>query len=382
MKKTEFQNVMFISFSQFGSAVAFNFVHVFLPFYISGLSPYPTRETLLWTGAIMGSTGTCLAFTATGWGSLAHRFNPKLLYLIGMVSQSVLLVLMGFFTDLYILLILRILQGAFGGISTTGLIIISISSSPEKRAFNFGIFQSSLTLGQLVGPPLGTVAVTALGYTWGFIGGSLILFAASVFCYLYVTDVPPLPREMQSSIWSALDKRTITGWVLCLGATIHLVYLPSVFPVVFQKFGLDKTIALKWAGWVVMLYTSTSMIGTYAWSLLSRRTGVKIILSFLLLSGAVLSALLVFVHDITSFTAVVMLEIGMVAAIIPLTLSIFAAEPKGNVIGFINAARFVGMALGPMLATSLLAFANASTLYLSVSGITLAAYLASRVFIK
>jgi MFS family permease len=131
-----------------------------------------------------------------------------------------------------------------------------------------------------------------------------------------------------------------------------------------------------------MLYTSTSMIGTYAWTFLSRRTGVKSMINFLLLCSAVLSALLVFAQDITSFTIIVMLEIGMAAAIIPLTISIFAAEPKGNVIGFINAARFVAMALGPMLATSLLAFANTSTLYLSVSGITLAAYLASRAFIK
>jgi MFS family permease len=380
MKKTEFQNVIFISFSQFGTAFAFNFIYVFLPFYISGISPYSPRDTLLWTGAILGCQGLCLAFTAPGWGSLSHRFSPKSLYLAG--PQAVLFLLMGSYANLQALFILRVLQGAFGGVSTTGLIIVSVSSSSRNRAFRFGIFQSSLTLGQLVGPPAGSFAVVILGYQWAFISASLILFAASVFCYFFVTDVPVLPEEMKSSMWSSLDKRTLTGWVLCLGATIHLAFLPSIFPLIFQSFGLDKTVALKTAGWIVMLYTSTSMLGTYGWSYLSRRTGVKKMINLLLLSGAVLPALLVFAQDIASFTIIVMLEIGMVAAIIPLTISIFAAEPKGNVIGFINAARFVGMALGPMLATSLLAFANASTLYLSVSGITLAAYLASRVFIK
>jgi MFS family permease len=131
-----------------------------------------------------------------------------------------------------------------------------------------------------------------------------------------------------------------------------------------------------------MLYTSTAMIGTYLWSFLAGRVGVKRMLNILLLSGVVLPALLLVVTDITSFTVVVMLETGMVAAIIPLTISIFAAEPKGSVIGFINAARFVGMALGPILATSLLAFANLQALYLSISGITLAAYLGFRAFIK
>lgn len=381
-KKTDFRNVIFISFSQFGTALGFNFIYVFLPFYISAISPYSGRDTLLWIGAIMGSTGMCLAFTAPGWGSLSHRFSPKSLYLAGILPQAVLMLLMGFFANLHVLFILRLLQGGFGGVSTAGLIIISVSSSPKNRAFHFGIFQSSLTLGQLLGPPAGSFAVALLGYQWAFISASSMLFAASIFCYFFVTDLPPLPGEMKSSMWSSLDKRTLTGWALCLVATVHLVFLPSIFPTVFQKFGFDKTGALKAAGLVVMLYTCMSMVGTYAWSFLSRRTGVKKMINFLLVSGVVLPVLLVFAQEITSFTVVAMLEIGMVAAIIPLTISIFAAEPKGNVIGFINAARFVGMGLAPMLATSLLAFANTSALYLSVSGITLAVYLGSRTFIK
>ena len=382
MKKTEFRNVIFISFSQFGTALAFNIMYVFLPFYISGVSPYGARDTLLWTGAILGSTGTCLAFTAPGWGSLSHRFSPRSIYLIGIVSQSFLTLLMGFSTNLHVLLILRTLMGGFGGVSTAGLIIVSVSSSPQNRAFHLGIFQSSLTLGQLIGPPAGTLAVAMLGYQWAFVSAALIMFAASVFCYLYVAKLPPLPKEMKSSTWSALDKRTLTGWVLCVSATIHLMFLPSIFPLVSQRFGLDKAVALKWAGLIVMLYTSTAMIGTYLWSFLAGRVGVKRMLNILLLSGVVLPALLLVVTDITSFTVVVMLETGMVAAIIPLTISIFAAEPKGSIIGFINAARFVGMALGPMLATSLLAFANLPALYLSISGITLAAYLGFRAFMK
>jgi hypothetical protein len=63
-------------------------------------------------------------------------------------------------------------------------------------------------------------------------------------------------------------------------------------------------------------------------------------------------------------------------------MSIFAAEPKGNVIGFLNSSRFVAMALGPMLATSLVAFANLPTLYLCMSGITLATYLVYKAFLK
>jgi MFS transporter, DHA1 family, multidrug resistance protein len=203
--KTDFRNVIFISFSQFGTALGFNFVYVFLPFYISGISPYSGRDTLLWTGAIMGCMGVCLALTAPGWGSLSHRFGPKWLYLAGILPQAVLMLLMGFFANLHVLFILRLLQGGFGGVSTTALIIISVSSSPTNRAFHFGIFQSALTLGQLLGPPAGSLAVAVLGYQWAFVSASLMLFAASIFCYFFVTDVPPLPSEMKSSMRSSLD---------------------------------------------------------------------------------------------------------------------------------------------------------------------------------
>jgi hypothetical protein len=33
--------------------------------------------------------------------------------------------------------------------------------------------------------------------------------------------------------------------VLCVSATIHLMFLPSIFPLVSQRFGLDKAVALK-----------------------------------------------------------------------------------------------------------------------------------------
>ena len=381
-KKNDVRDVVCISFAQFGTALAFSFINIFLPFYIAVVSPYSDRDTLLWTGAIMGSMGIFLAFTAPVWGSLSHRYGPKRLYMAGVLPQAVLMLVTGFFTDLHALLILRIMLGAFGGVSTAGLIIISVSSSSRNRAFNFGVFQSSLTLGQLIGPPVGSLAVAWLGYQWGFISASSVLFAAAIFCYFLVRDVPPLPAAMKSSMWSSMDKRTMTGWVLCLVGTIHLVFLPSIFPLLFQKFGFDKTGGLKAAGWVVMLYTCTSMMGTYGWSFLSRRIGVKKMINFLLLSATVLSALLVFATDITTFTIVVMLDLGMTAAIMPLTMSMFAIEPKGNIIGFMNAARFVAMAVGPLLATTLLAFSNTSVLFLSISVITVAAYMACRAFIK
>jgi hypothetical protein len=71
----------------------------------------------------------------------------------------------------------------------------------------------------------------------------------------------------------------------------------------------------------------------------------------------------------------------MIAAVIPLVISTFAGEGRGGAtLGFLNSGRFVGNALGLMMATTLLAQFNLLTLYLTISGLTLVvlcAFLAS-----
>ena len=53
----------------------------------------------------------------------------------------------------------------------------------------------------------------------------------------------------------------------------------------------------------------------------------------------------------------------------------------GAPLGFLNSSRFVGNSLGPLLATSILAHAGLLSLYVTISGLTLAvlwAFLAAR----
>lgn len=376
------RNLIFISFSQFGAAFSFNFINVFFPFYIFHISPYPFQETLLWVGAILGSTGLVTAATSTFWGSLTHRFSPKGLYLRAIIAHSIMLLLMGFTTNLHLLLLLRILQGLIGGISTIGLIIVSSSSLKERISMDIGIYQSSMTLGQLVGPPLGSLGAVLLGFHGAFISASAVLFASSIFCYLFVTDVPKLPREERSSLWTILDQRIIVAWLLCLTASIQLMFLPSVLPNVFEQFQIEKTLGLKLAGTVVMLYTITAMIGTYLWSWLSRRYGLKKMITYLFGFGILFQALLALSRGIIDFTVIRMIQTGLIAVTIPLIFSLFLSEPKGGTIGFLNSARFTGVALGPIIATSLLAFSSLEVLYLSISALSLLALVGFKFFFK
>jgi hypothetical protein len=106
------------------------------------------------------------------------------------------------------------------------------------------------------------------------------------------------------------------------------------------------------------------------------------VIVFLFISGILLQSMLALSKGIVDFTIMRMIQTGMVAAIIPLVISLIVNEPKGSTIGFLNSARFTGIALGPIIATSILAFSNLTTLYLVISGITLIAFVSFRHFFK
>ena len=376
------RNVVCMCFSQYVTTFSFNFILVFVPFFIIKISPYPIQVTLLWVGVIMGASSLCAALTSPFWGSLTHRFSPKMLFMRAIFSNLITFFLMGFTTNLYLILLLNMLQGLTGGISTIGIIIVSSSSSRENIPSNVSLYQSVMTLGQLTGPPIGSLAAISFGYRGAFLAGSVILLASMLFCYFYVEDVPCLPKKEETSRRTGLDKPIVIAWMLCFTAMIHLSFLPSVLPRVFDHLNIEPAVGLKLAGTVVMLYTATAMIGTYLFGRLSRRIGLQKLIASLLVFGILSQAALAFTRGLFDFTGIRMIQTGVMAAILPLVLSIYARESKGGRIGFLNSARFTGNAVGPLFATSILAVTNLPTLYLSISALTLLALLGFKLSFK
>jgi MFS transporter, DHA1 family, multidrug resistance protein len=371
-------NLAGVALTQFGSAFALNFVNIFLPFYIFKVSPYSQRETLLWVGAIVGLTGVFTAIASPIWGSLTHRYSPKMLYMRGMFTHALMFFLMAFTTNLQVLLVLRIIQGIFGGVSTTGMILISYGYEKEEQASNMGIFQGALTLGPLLGPPIGTFAAAILGYRNGFLAATVFLLVSFVFAQIYVRDIPPLPKYTKIRGRRGLDRPIIVAWIVCFVVQIQLSFLPSVLPNVLEGFSMNEQSALKFAGVVVMLYTATAALGQFVWAKLSRRFGVLKLVTFLLVMSIAFQALLAFTRGVADFTIARMIQTGFAAAAIPLIISLFLDNPSGGTVGLINASRFTGMAVGPMLATTVVAFSSLSSLYLLISLLTLSAFLCFR----
>jgi hypothetical protein len=78
-----------------------------------------------------------------------------------------------------------------------------------------------------------------------------------------------------------------------------------------------------------------------------------------------------------------MVQAGFVAATVPLVISVFASrESIGSVIGFLNSGRFAGIAMGPFVATAVLAMSSLACLYFFISGMTLVVLIGFIIFFK
>jgi DHA1 family multidrug resistance protein-like MFS transporter len=374
------KGIVFIAVSQFGVSFSFNCIMSFMPFYILKISEYGTKETLLWIGLIMGVSPLVTAVAAPFWGSLTTRVRPKLLYQAGTFFNGVIFLLMGFAGSLPLILFLRLCQGFLGGISTIGLVLIAATTATEKRRHkHISLFQNALTAGQLVGPPLGAYAVTAFGYRAPFIIAFVVVFLALLYCYLYVQDIPVQPKGLKEG--RPRPKGVLWGWALGIVGTIHLTFLPSILPHILEGFQLTEDAAITTAGHLMMAYTATAIVGNYLMAAFSGSVSLGRLITISCLSAAALQALLYFSTGVYIFAAIRMLQTGMIAAVFPLVISAFAGDARGSTLGFLNSSRFVGNSLGPLLAASIVAHADLLTLYLTISGLTLAvlwAFLAAR----
>jgi len=356
--------------AQFSISFALNFMFVFLPFYVQAVSPLDESATLRWTGLIVGAASATATIGSAFWGHLTSRFSPKVILERGLLSHAILVGLMAFTADLRLLLLIRIVQGFLGGISTIGLIIISAISTPDQLARRMGTYHSALTLGQIFSPPLGAMAAATFGYRGAFLASSLMMLAIFLFCQFGLSQIPPHPHAATAE--AVPRGQLLSAWLLSFAATIQIVFLPSVLPALLRTFAIPDAAQLLTAGLIVFAYGGAAAAGSYSLARLAGRIPGHRLLLAAALGASLLQVALILGGGPVGFTLIRMAQAFLAAGIFPVILSLVAARSHGRAIGLINTSRFAGNAAGPILATFILARSNLLVLY-AVLGAGLAA---------
>jgi DHA1 family multidrug resistance protein-like MFS transporter len=368
------RGVFFLVLAQFGMAFCFTVVMSIMPFYIIKVSTYSDHETMIWIGMIMGFGSFLSAAAAPYVGSLTAKFRPKALFQWPFFFNGIVFLLMGFTESLPMLMLLRVIQGFLGATSTVGIFMIMHLSHKDRLTANLSLYQNAMTAGALLGPPVGAFMASTMGYHSPFVFSFLLVGIALLLCHIYVVDVQK--KEKDDPRKFAFNRGMLWGWVLSFIATTHLTFMPSILPHILQGFDLVGERAIESAGFIMMAYTATAIIGTHVINKLTPTAKLKAVIVASCVIASLFQILLFFSQGVVDFSVIRMLQTGVIAAVIPMVMADLASQMGGTEIGILNSARFAGNGFGPLLATSVVAYSGLFTLYSLIAGLTVVSVMA------
>lgn len=225
----------------------------FWPVHLRGLT---TSESLFSFASIAVYVGPMLGIILTSafWGRIGDRYGHKLMMIRALAGLSLTQLGLALFSDIWVILILRFLQGAFAGyIAPAQAYGVSIEA-PSRRARLFAILQISTNVGSLLGAVVGGLILDYATFFWINIIASALCALCTVIAAVTLPDVPPvkkapvtdkaIPADRSGSLWQGSPLLPLLGvmGILLLARMLpqpsFSLYVSSVFEVSNSVVGL------------------------------------------------------------------------------------------------------------------------------------------------
>jgi DHA1 family multidrug resistance protein-like MFS transporter len=348
----------------FGS-FSWSFVYISLPFHIQRISTWDAAGTLAWTGWIMGITPLATVVTAPFWGRWAERGNPKTLYAVVQVTQGLAFLGTAAARTLIELFLCRVVLGVTGAASTFAFVSAGRSEDPRDVRRQVAAIQSGMTIGQVIGPLVGAIAAARLGFRASFVVGAAILFGCGALVRWGVPD--SADRSTAGAGASRPEWRGVVAVAgIVLGGSTQIFFLTSILPQVLRDLGVADDRTLEVGGLVIFASAVAAALGSVLASRLADLVPERRLLPGLLVLSSLFIAALAPVRNVWVYGALRFCQVLCVAPVFPLTVARIA-QAGGVAIGIVNSARIGAAFLGPVLATTLLAWSAPSALYAALA---------------
>ena len=368
MAKQTFRGDWVLPFSMFFGSFAWSFVFVSLPFYILKMSTMDAAATLRWTGWILGVSSLVTVVTAPFSARFFGERHPKRSYILTQLLQGGGFFLMAGARTLPELFFSRMLLGFMGAVSTFAFIMVGRSGRDVRRGI--ASIQSGMTLGQVLGPAAGALVAARIGFRFSFVAAGLMLWACSA---LVAWGVPnrPVERSPHERPQTASVKEVATVCLLVLAGSTQVFFLTAILPQILPLLGVAKSHMLEVSGFLLLATGSAAAVG----AMLAPRVGEivgdrRTIVWFLAASSLGLAALAA-APGLWSFGVLRFLQVLCIAPVFPLSVAAIAQRASGTAIGIVNSSRIAAAFLGPVIATTLLAWMPPGAVYLVLAGMGL-----------
>lgn len=375
------RTLLVMAIAQAFSILGFSFVMPFMPLYVQTLGIHGVARITLWAGLLSGCMAIGMAVASPIWGVLADRHGRKIMVVRASFSASILIGLMALTSNVYQLLALRVLQGAFTGTVSASQALVS-SQTPRKRlGFALGVMQTAVFVGNSVGPLIGGLVVQFVGFRASFIvGASLLLTGALLVTFLVheergtimqLQEHAPRPRML-----AGMREALMAPALLAMIATFFTVQyaVTQVFPILPQFIqelqGSSGQVAVA-TGLILGGAGVAGALSSTAVGWFSDRIGHKRILVCAAIFACCITVPQYFVQATWQLGLLRVADGFALGAMLPSASAMLAglvpAERRGAAYGLAASANAMGIAVGPLTAAAVVAISGIRDVFLTAA---------------
>ncbi|GAB6093052.1 multidrug efflux MFS transporter [Furfurilactobacillus curtus] len=381
-------NLRVLWFGNFMVGIGFSSIGPFIALYIGTLGHFTNGQNAFWSGIAFAAPFIVKALVSPLWGRLADTHGRKLMLLRASLGMAVVIGSIGFVTNVYELIGLRLLQGAFSGFISNANALIATSVPREKSGQALGTLTTGNVSGTLIGPLVGGVIADFVGYRYTFAVTGIMMLAAFFLVLFFVKEhfVPVTKAQLQQrgNFFKTLDNRRI---ILGMFITTLIIQASnnSIEPIlslyVKQLMHGGGHVAIA-AGVIEAINGVATIIAAPRFGALGDRIGTHWILTVGLLFSMLVFLPMAFVRNVWELGGLRLLIGISDAALIPSVQTIMAKysspDTMGQVFSWNQSFQATGNVIGPLIGSTVTNFAGYPGVFISTSILVLINFLLVR----
>ncbi|GMK39657.1 MFS transporter [Paenibacillus sp. CCS19] len=301
------KNLAVLWVGQFLVMAGMTMIVPFLSLYLqSDLGVKGEHEISMWAGFIFAANFVTSFLFQPFWGKLSDRYGRKPMLLRSGFGMAVVMVLMGFATQPWQLLVLRMVNGTISGFNPASVSLVSSTTPKDKIGFAMGTLQSGGIAGTILGPFIGGLMADAVGFRPIFYITGIMTFLASLLSMFIVKeriDKQAAAAAGQMTVREGLLKLSHVPQIPALLAATFLIQFAmmspmTLIPLLVQKLhGTTENLAF-YSGFVGSVTGLSNMIASPILGKFSDRIGSEKILGISLVGAAIMFIPQAFAHTV------------------------------------------------------------------------------------
>ncbi|MET0969018.1 MAG: multidrug efflux MFS transporter [Tardiphaga sp.] len=352
------RNLIICTLGSFSTLLAMTLMLPFLPIYVEQLGVQGHAAIVQWSGIAYGATFLVAGMVAPLWGHLGDRYGRKPMLVRASLGMAITMSLIGFSTDIWQLVGLRLLAGIAGGYSSGSTIFVAVQTPRDRSAWALGMLSSGIMAGNLMGPLVGGVLPPLIGIRATFWAAGALIFIAFLATTFLIKESPPPPvakHDRPKAGWSEIPNRSVVAAMLMTGLMLMLANM-SIEPIitVYVTTLVDdpKQVTLI-AGIVMSAAALGSILSASRLGKLADRIGHSTVI---VLALVIAGLLLIPQAFVTSSWQLIVLRFLMglaLGGLMPCVTSVIRHNVPdhfvGIVLGYSVSSQFAGQVVGPLL---------------------------------